>query len=135
MSSQIMLSLDTNCLLRWILDDVPGQSDRVTELLAGDNRYDVADVALVEVIFVLEKLMRLSRPTVAAAVEQLAAQRTLVFDKPLWSAVMESYVNHPKLSAVDIYLAARVRAGAAEALLTFDQKLSRQEAGVRLLTS
>jgi len=130
-----MLSLDSNCLLRWLLHDVPEQGDRVAALLALDTRYDVADVALVEVVFVLEKRMKLSRATVAAAIEQLAAQRSLVFDRAMWSDVMESYVSHPKLSAVDIYLAVRARAGAAEALLTFDQKLSRQEAGVRLVTS
>ena len=128
-----MLSLDTNCLLRWLLGDVPAQADQVAELLARPSRYDVADVALVEVVFVLEKQLLLSRPAVAASVDQLVSQPNLVFDKVLWSGIMETYLKRPKLSAVDIYLAARARAHADGTLLTFDQKLASQEAGVRLL--
>ena len=127
-----MLSLDANCLLRWLLDDVPDQARAVSAALAREGRCGVADVALVEVVFVLEKRLRLSRQTVAASIDLLAAQPGLVFDKQLWSDVMASYVDHPKLFVVDIYLAARARGESGGTLLTFDRKLAAQEPGVRL---
>ncbi|MFT4052343.1 MAG: hypothetical protein QM677_08855 [Microbacterium sp.] len=45
-------SLDANCLLRWLLDDVPEQTARVDALRAADPRVTVPDVALIEVVFV-----------------------------------------------------------------------------------
>lgn len=42
-----MPSLDTDCLLRWLLDDIPAQTARVDALLAVHPRLTVPDVALI----------------------------------------------------------------------------------------
>jgi predicted nucleic-acid-binding protein len=52
-------SLDTNCLLRWLLGDLPEQAEAVTRLLASQETFAVADAVIIEVVFVLEKIKKL----------------------------------------------------------------------------
>ena len=49
-----MPSLDTNCLLRWLLDDIPEQTELVTSLINSEESFAVSDVALIETVFVRE---------------------------------------------------------------------------------
>jgi len=53
-----MPSLDTNCILRWLLDDVPAHTKLITEIIDSNDNLTVADAALIETIFVLEKLKK-----------------------------------------------------------------------------
>ena len=128
-----MPSLDTNCLLRWLLDDVPEQTARVDELLAAHPRVAVSDVALIEVVFVLERVMRLPRTSIASAVAGLAAENTFAFDRAFWLDVVEVYLAHPKLSVADVYLTRDARRTGTGPLHTLDQKLARQLDGVELV--
>ena len=52
-----MPSLDTNCLLRWLLDDIPEQSAAITNLIDSGEGFTVADAALIETVFVPENLI------------------------------------------------------------------------------
>ena len=56
-----MASLDTNCILRWLLDDVPEHTALITALINSDKIFSVADAVLIETTFVLEKLKKISR--------------------------------------------------------------------------
>jgi len=47
MSGSIMPSLDTNCLLRLLLGDIPEQAASVTALINSGESVVVADVALI----------------------------------------------------------------------------------------
>jgi len=58
-----MPSLDTNCLLRWLLGDIPEQTASVTAFINSGKSVVVADVALIETVFVLEKIKKISRET------------------------------------------------------------------------
>lgn len=125
-----MPSLDTDCLLRWLLDDIPAQTARVDALLAVHPRLTVPDVALIEVVFVLERVMKLPRESIATALGGLAAENTFAFDRAFWAAVVELYLVHPKLSVADVYLALDARRTGTGPLLTLDQKLAHQLDGV-----
>jgi predicted nucleic-acid-binding protein len=59
-----MPSLDTNCLLRWLLDDVPEYTAIITAVVNSEKNLAVADAALIETIFVLEKIKKISRETI-----------------------------------------------------------------------
>lgn len=121
-----MPSLDTNCLLRWLLNDVPEHTQRVAAAIAGASQLAVSDVALIEAGFVLERAMRFTRAEVAAAFGALATEKKFTFDREFWRAVTDLYVDHPKLSLADIYLALDADRRAAAPLLTLDAKLARQ---------
>ena len=57
-SENTMPSLDTNCLLRWLLGDIPEQKALVTALIDSGDSFSVADTALIETVFVPEKLKK-----------------------------------------------------------------------------
>lgn len=121
-----MASVDTNVLLRWLLADVPAQTERADALLASGRQFTVDDVAIIEVVFVLERVMRLRRATVADAVNTVISRAALDLDRDRWRAVVTDYVAHPKLSVADIYLARRAAEREAAPLYTFDKKLASQ---------
>ena len=66
-SGNAIPSLDTNCLLRWLLDDVPEQTKLVSALINSGEGAAVADAALIETVFVLEKLKKIRRETIEKA--------------------------------------------------------------------
>lgn len=130
-----MPSLDTNIVLRWLLDDVEEQTAAADALLAGPERCDVPDVVLIETVYVLERVMRLSRVTIVQSIEALFAVAGVDADRALWRTALDDYLAHPKLSVADTYLAARAQATQRLPLYTFDRKLANQLAAAELVTS
>jgi predicted nucleic-acid-binding protein len=61
-------SLDTNCLLRWLLEDVPEQTEAISRLLDSPEIFAVADAAIIEAVFVLEKIKKIERELIHKAV-------------------------------------------------------------------
>lgn len=129
-----MPTVDTNVLLRWLLDDVPEQTAAAGALLTGEQRCVVPDVALIETVFVLDRVLLLSRPTIARSVEAILAVANLDLDRSVWRAALDDYLDHPKLSISDTFLAAQASASGRLPLYTFDKKLANQLVGVALLS-
>lgn len=121
-----MPSVDTNVLLRWLLDDVPDEAARVDRLFASGGRFRVDDAALIETVFVLERVTKLSRALVVDAIRLLLSMAALEFDRERWAALIGLYIDHPKLSIADVYLAGRARDSNDLPLYTFDRKLAAQ---------
>ena len=135
MSGSVMPSLDTNCLLRWLLGDVPEQTALVSALITSSESIAVADAALIETVFVLEKIKKISRETIAKAVAAVTGTDTIRCNRELFMEVLPIYTSHPKLSFVDCYLVVLSQKNGEAPLLTFDQKLAKQLPGAQLLTS
>jgi hypothetical protein len=49
-----LASLDTNCLLRWILGDVPEQTALVNTLISSGENLIAPDAVLIETVFVID---------------------------------------------------------------------------------
>ena len=128
-----MPTIDTNVLLRWLLDDAPAQTAVADALLSTGERVRVPELALVETVYVLERVMELSRATVAQSIEAIMGVASLDLDRALWRAVLNDYLAHPKVSVTDAFLAAPARSEKALPLYTFDRKLASQLAGAELL--
>ena len=129
-----MPSLDTNCLLRWLLDDIPEQAAQISSLFDSGEEFTVADVALIEVVFVLEKLKKISRENIEKAIMAIIENDSIVCNSELFTEVLPMYIKYPKLSFVDCYLEAMARKTGASPLLTFDQKLASQLPGAKLIS-
>jgi len=121
-----MPTLDTNCLVRWLIRDDPAKTAQVEARLASHRLLRVPDVALIETVYVLESFYRLSRDEVGAAIRLLIGQSVLDFDRVLWSQVIGLYQDHPKLSCTDVYLSLDARRQSAEPLISLDRKLINQ---------
>jgi predicted nucleic acid-binding protein len=124
-----MASLDTNCLLRLMLGDVPEQQARVEALLRQGEPLILPDVALIEALFALERGMGITRPTICEAVRAVLALKAIRTDRTNWDEVLDTWLTHPRLSVVDAYLAHRAKTDGHEPLYTFDTKMIRQLPG------
>ena len=132
-SKKSMPSLDTNCLLRWLLDDIPEQAALVTSLINSGESFAVSDVALIETVFVLEKLKKINRDTIEKAIMAIIDNVSIICNRELFIEILPIYTKHPKLSFVDCYLEALARKTENTPLLTFDQKLASQLSGAKLI--
>jgi predicted nucleic-acid-binding protein len=129
-----MPSIDTNCLLRWILNDIPEQTVLVAELFRSHKNIILADVAIIETVFVLEKVKKISRATIEKAVLAVIENDVISCNEKLFREILPVYTSHSKLSFVDCYLEVLARSTNTIPLFTFDKKLATQLAGAQLLT-
>jgi len=128
-----MPALDTNCLLRWILGDVPEQAARVDALLGSGETIVISDVALIETVFVLEKVKKINRATIEKVVALIVGQDAVLCNRDFFLELIPVYVGHPALSFVDCYLAVLAQKTDTAPLFTFDKKLATQLPAAKLL--
>jgi predicted nucleic-acid-binding protein len=121
---EIMTSLDTNVVLRFLLDDVPGQTQKATKTIEKGKVY-VTDVVAVEVIYVLEKVMLLSRDDVCKLITDFLGFANVVHNPYFLLEAILLYEHHPSLSIVDCYATAEAKAYNNQ-LVTFDKRLASQ---------
>lgn len=118
-------SLDTNLLLRLILQDQPQQIQRAKSLFKKHERFAVADQAIVEVIFALGGHYEYSRKAIAGVVQELMSNQHLVLNRPLFGYVLPYYTKHSGVSFTDCCLAGYAKLNGQTPLYTFDKKLAR----------
>ena len=72
-----MIALDTNVLVRYIVQDDPNQAARASRFIdksiSTDNKAFIAVIVLCELVWVLESRYHFSRSQVAAVIEKLLA--------------------------------------------------------------
>jgi predicted nucleic-acid-binding protein len=134
MSESVMQSLDTNCILRWLLDDIPEHTSLITTLINSDKSFSVADAVFIETTFVLEKLKKISRESIEKALITVIEKDNIFCNKELLMEILPIYSSHPKLSFVDCYLVVLARKSGNTPLWTFDEKLAHQLSDTQLLS-
>jgi len=123
--------LDTNIILRLLLGDIQKQKKIAIELLE-NSKCKVSDVALAEVVFVLERYYKLDRPDIKLALRALGRIDNISFNQDLLEVALRSYNNLPKLSLEDCLLAAQASIEDS-ILVTFDKNLASKIDNVELL--
>ena len=119
-----MISLDTNVVLRFLLDDVPEQTARATELIESTPVY-VTDVVVVEIIYVLEKIYELPRKDICELVVDFLGFSSVVHNPRFLLNAIGRYRRSPRLSMVDCYASEEAGSFGNE-LVAFDRKLAAQ---------
>ncbi|MDR3070674.1 MAG: PIN domain-containing protein [Propionibacteriaceae bacterium] len=119
-------SLDTNCLLRWVLNDVPAQAEQISALLRGNDELCVSDQSLCEFVYVLSEVYQLERGDIVSSLKLLMSESKISFDRQVWTAVVKGYSAHPKLSVVDVLLVEQAHRSGNVPIYTFDKKLAAQ---------
>ncbi|WP_111735376.1 PIN domain-containing protein [Roseovarius amoyensis] len=130
-----MIALDTNVLVRFLVQDDPGQAqiagdimDRLTDADPGSVGREV----LVELVWVLERAYGYGRSEIAGALDGLLSSTELVIEgADEVGPALELYRNDGFCFA-DLMIAAAARRAGASELVTFDRKAARLP-GVRLL--
>ena len=120
-------SIDTNIILRTILNDIPEQCQKARKLLSRpDSSLHVSDLAIAETVFVLEKCLHYDRNTIAKILNLFLSTPSLNYNAGLFTNVFPFYIEHSQLSFNDCCLATYAALNQAEPLWTFDHKLAVQ---------
>ena len=127
-------SLDTNALLRLLLNDVIEQHEAIKKLLReASGQLAVADIAVIELVFVLERYYGFSRQQVGEAVRGLMLLKEINGNRALFEKALPIYISRPALSFEDCCLSTYAILNQAEPLWTFDKKLAVQAGSAKLL--
>lgn len=118
-------SLDTNVLLRWLIKDIPEQSNASEKLIGSGRTLHVSDIAINEVVYVLEKGYGMTRQQVADSLRAIITVANINCNKQLFTQVLPVYISAPKLSFADICLAFYTELSNAKPLYTFDRALAK----------
>jgi predicted nucleic-acid-binding protein len=128
-------SLDTNVLMRFVLQDVPQQYKQAKDLLSNKSRrYFVSDVMIFEFIYGLETHYQFSREQISDVVKGLLTREGINCNREVIRMTLSSYVEHKALSYADCYFAASARFMNATPLWTFDKDLAKKIPEAELLT-
>lgn len=131
-----MIAVDTNVLVRSIVDDDPRQAHLARELLrsiaaAGEACF-LSDAVLCELEWVLSRSYDVPRSEILASLHLLFEQPTFAFENRKIIAEAIGRFQAGGLSFADCLIAARARAHQARTTFTFDRALAR-EPGFTLL--
>jgi predicted nucleic-acid-binding protein len=124
-----MIGLDTNILVRYLVQDDPTQSPKATEIierrLTEEKPGFVSVVAMVETVWVLERAYRLTPNEIVRAVERiLQTDVLLVEDEQEIFAAMVALKRGQGSFADAVIAAVGTRRGCSRTL-TFDRKAAR----------
>lgn len=127
-------SLDTNVILRLLLNDIPDQHLAVLNLFNDSSAlFSVSDLAIVEVAFVLERYYELSRDQITEMIDGLGALSQINCNRALIERVLPIFLKNSKLSFEDCCLAVYAELNNALPLWTLDNKLASQVEGVSIV--
>jgi len=119
-------SLDANVLLRLLLNDIPKQHQAVANLFdTAPGQFDVADTAVIEVVFVLERYYQFTRIQILEAIQGIMALTSVNCNREVFTHALPLFTKHASLSFEDCCLVAYAELNQAKPLWTFDQKLAR----------
>ena len=127
-------SLDTNIILRYILEDVPKQSVKAEKLLGDQEQiFHISDLVLAEVIFNLQ-CYEMPRENIVDALLHLFSFPNIRVNHQILDKALPFYLEHPALSFVDCMAAFYAEENNAEPLWTFDRRLANQHPSAKRLS-
>ncbi|MCW5724765.1 MAG: type II toxin-antitoxin system VapC family toxin [Maricaulaceae bacterium] len=130
-----MIGLDTNILLRWLLDDsaitgdAPGQVEHVARIiLESGETFFVNNIVLAETVWVLRNRGGQSRKTIQDILHQLLASANVTMeDEQTIRRALDAYVVG-NADFADYLIGETNRAAGCSTTFTFDRKAARHPA-------
>ena len=122
-----MIALDTNVLVRFLVEDDANQTRQAKRLLqreiTGDAQCFVPDIVLCELVWVLQTSYKVSRARIGQVLGDLARARHLLFESSdRVSRALKAY-SAGKGDFADYLIRERSLTQGCEAVATFDGKL------------
>lgn len=130
--SQKRVYLDTNCVLRAIVRDIPEQTKAVQQLLSECVSVVISPVCLMECVHVLRRHYQLDRKTIRDGLVAFLSLEQISGHLSIYKDALESWTLHPRLSFEDCFLAESAASDGAM-LYTFDQHLARDHDSAALV--
>lgn len=122
------LILDTNALLRFLLNDIPSQARQVAEVLSKAKlkklRLYIPQIIIFEIFFALDKYYKFPKKDVVNKIGTLLSTTYLeIEDRVIFQDALEVYTNK-NIDFVDCFLVCTTRSSNS-ALFTFDKRLQK----------
>ena len=120
-----MIALDTNVLVRFLVDDEPRQARTAREFLerlTGEHPGFVCREVIVELVWVLERTYVFSRERIAGVLDALIATEELQIEASDDVARAAFQYGRGGAGFSDLMIAAAAQRAGAQALYTFDQR-------------
>lgn len=120
--------LDTNAFLRFLLNDIPSQTDEVVKLFTKAKSKEVEifipQIVIFEIEFALDKYYKLTKDQVIQKLESLLVTPYLKFqDKDIFQDALQLF-SAQNLDFVDCFITSMAQSRSA-ALFTFDKSLQK----------
>lgn len=126
-----MTALDTNVLVRFLVEDDAAQSARaaalIDEAVAADERLYVSDVVLCELVWVLSGAYGFRRPQISSVLSELARARHLEFDSSDRIVRCVRAFEAGRGDFADYLISEHARDAGYDRVATFDRALLRQD--------
>lgn len=132
-----MIAIDTNVLVRFLVQDDPVQTAtcmRFIETLSPDNPGYISREVLVELVWVLERAYRYKRPLIAITVQRLLEAAELVVEAADDVGASLGLYRNEGYGFADLMIAAAAHRAGAQKLVTLDRKAA-ELPGAELLAS
>ena len=125
-----MLALDTNVLLRYLVQDDEAQAEAASSLIESltvDRPGFICREVIIEMVWVLERSYRFTRAQIADVLVEMTLTQGLVFESEddVVRAALQYRQGGPGFA--DLMILAAVTRAQANPLHTFDRALSRKE--------
>lgn len=120
-----MIGLDTNVVVRFLVQDDPDQSAAATRIFSALTETDpgfICREVLVELVWVLERAYRLGRADIAQALDGLLESRELVIEDADRAARATDRYRRGGAGFADQMVALAGQGAGCSATLTFDRK-------------
>lgn len=130
-----MIALDTNVLVRFLVQDDLAQGQAATELISNLTEKDpgyICREVIVETIWVLERAYGMSRSQIVPAIEGLLSSRELVIEQSDRVGLALSRYATDKAGFSDQMIRLSAVEADCKTLVTFDRAMAREQ-DVRLL--
>lgn len=125
-----MIAVDTNVLVRYLVEDDPAQAEAARTLLCSltsEVPGFVCREAIVELVWVLERAYRFSRGQIASVLEELVSTEGLVVEASDDVARACLSYRNGGVGFSDLMILAAAQRTGARPLYTFDRALARLE--------
>lgn len=131
-----MIGLDTNILLRLVLQDDAEQSAKVSRFLQrleADGPAYINCISLMEFAWFLRRRLQIQRSEVAAAIGDLLESQDLVIEDEHLVEEALSLMHDNPVEFADCFIALRNRSAGCDKTMTFDKKAVTHVPGMELL--
>lgn len=124
-----MQAIDTNVLVRFLVQDDAAQAHIATQLLANAETAKqplfVSQVVVLELMWVLQSVYEVPRDAILASLEELLAMAALTFQDALSIRDFVNNAQNNTYDLADLLIAQIAQSKGCETTLTFDRKAAK----------
>lgn len=124
--------LDTNVILRAIINDIPSQAKKARRLFDSNERiFFISELVLAECFYVLQtEPYSFPKEQSIRLIRGILSLPRVDYDRAVIDPAIDFYAEHPALSFTDCYLKCFAENREITPVWTFDKKLVGQSGGI-----